>query len=239
MREACPWMPSGWPAGRVRKPQVCSFAMGSITSYLGQQAELALKPWLPPESVCPALPPAQGPRGGADPRPKLHACPMLSSVSALRQPSSGLHHAASSAPAHLPAPLETCPFRFSILPLLLFIVLVSGPGRQRGSQGPAWTPRSQCLRSSEPLAASLPAPHGLSLPDGRFRGEDFCLFVSLQREKKKSIQLCRGVALFWGFVIFLVWFGFHFSRRLVAVPRHLTSLFPALSSSTDATRWQF
>lgn len=75
MREACPWMPSGWPAGRVRKPQVCSFAMGSITSYLGQQAELALKPWLPPESVCPALPPAQGPRGGQTPAPSCTPAP--------------------------------------------------------------------------------------------------------------------------------------------------------------------
>lgn len=190
--------------------------------------------------VCvPSATPSPGPTWGRRPPPQAarlpHAVVRVCSPPAQLGPAPRRQQ--RSCPP--PCPLETCPFRFSILPLLLFIVLVSGPGRQRGSQGPAWTPRSQCLRSSEPLAASLPAPHGLSLPDGRFRGEDFCLFVSLQREKKKSIQLCRGVALFWGFVIFLVWFGFHFSRRLVAVPRHLTSLFPALSSSTDATRWQF
>lgn len=195
-------------------------------------------PWRPrcPFSWLPAL--AQGPCGAQRPSP---SCTPAHAVVHVRSPPAQLGPAARrqqrSCPP--PCPLETCPFRFSILPLLLFIVLVSGPGRQRDSQGPAWTPRSQCLRSSQSPWPPPSRPHVASASlTGGLGGRIFvCLFLC--RGKKKSIQLCRGVALFCGFVIFLVWFGFHFSRRLVAVPRHLTSLFPALSSSTDATRWQF
>lgn len=62
---------------------------------------------------------------------------------------------------------------------------------------------------SEPLAASLPAPRGLSLPDRRFRGEDFCLFVSLQREKKKrAFSFVEGWLCFGG--LLFSWFGLVF-----------------------------
>ena len=188
----------------------------------------------------PSATPSPGPTWGRRPPPRAarlpHAVVHVCSLPAQLGPAPRRQQ--RSCPP--PCPLETCPFRFSILPLLLFIVLVSRPGRQRGSQGPAWTPRSQCLRSSQSPWPPPSRPHVASASlMGGFGGRIFvCLFLCRER-KKKSIQLCRGVALFWGFVIFLVWFGFHFSRRLVAVPRHLTSLFPALSSSTDATRWQF
>lgn len=208
MREACPWMPSGWPAGRVRKPQVCSFAMGSITSYLGQQAELALKPWLPPESVCPALPPAQGPRGGADPRPKLHACPMLSSVSALRQPSSGLHHAASSAPAHLPAPWKHAHFASPSCPCCCSLCWCPGQG---GREAPRGLPGPRDLSVSAHQSPWPPPsqPHMASASlTGGFGGRIFvCLFLCRER-KKKAFSFVEGWLCFGG--LLFSWFGLVF-----------------------------
>lgn len=144
MREACCGCPGGRPAGRIRKPRVCSFSMGSITPYLGQQAELA------PEPVHPASPPAQGPRRGADPHPELHACPMLSSMSALRQPSAGLQHAASSTPAHLPAPWTRAHFASPSCPCCCSLCWCPGQGGRgapRGLPGPRGLSVSAHLRA--------------------------------------------------------------------------------------------
>lgn len=102
----------GWPAGRsgrTQKPQVASFTLGTAPSYPGTAGRAYTEAPLPPEPACLVSPPGQGPRGGADPR-ELHACPMLSSVSAPRRPGSGLHHAASSTPARLPAPRKHAHF---------------------------------------------------------------------------------------------------------------------------------
>lgn len=186
-----------------------------------------------------AASPGPGPMWGAETLPELHARPCCRPCPLSASPA----RACSTPPAALlPASLSPGNMPISLLHPALAVVHCAGVRAREaeGLPGAYLDPEiSVSPLISEPLAASLPAPRGLSLPDGRFRGGGFLFVCFYAEEKKKSIQLCRGVALFCGFVIFLVWFGFHFSRRLVAVPRHLTSLFPALSSSTDATRWQF
>ena len=139
--------------------------------------------------VCvPSTTPSPGPTWGRRPPPRAarlpHAVVRVCSPPAQLGPAPRRQQ--RSCPP--PCPLETCPFRFSILPLLLFIVLVSGPGRQRGSQGPSWTPRSQCPRSSQSPWPPPSRPHVASASlMGGFGGRIFvCLFVSLQREEKEK-----------------------------------------------------
>lgn len=185
--------------------------------------------------------PCPGPTWGAQTHPRAarlpHAvCPcLLSATLAL-----GPHHAASSTPP-TPRSLETCPFCLSILPLLLFIVMVSRLGRRRAPD-PSLSVCA-CLRAPGYLC---PGPRGLSgpfpaflstaPPDWRFWGR--ILFVSLPKEKTafSFVQgwLCFGGLLFSWFCLVFISPGIS-SLYLVTSP-----LFsPALSSSTDATRWQF
>lgn len=165
----------------------------SVRLTSGQQAGLI--PRLSEGTCVPSTAPAQGPLGGRRPTPELHACPMLS-VRVCSPPPwpSGTCTTLPAAPLPLPRFLETCPFCFSILPSLLFIVMVvSRLGRRRGSG-----PHSQrlCLsQSSWPppsrphVASEAPSPAFLSTasPDWRFWGR--ILFVSLQKKKKKHSAL--------------------------------------------------
>lgn len=99
--------------------------------------------------------PCPGPTWGGQTHPELHACPMLSVRVCSPPPWPSACTTLPAAPLPLPRSLETCPFCFSILPLLLFIVMVvSRLGRRRGS-GPL-SPRL-CLSQSPWLPPSRPA----------------------------------------------------------------------------------
>lgn len=192
----------------------------------------------------PSTAPAQGPLGGRRPTPELHACPMLS-VRVCSPPPwpSGTCTTLPAAPLPLAHFLETCPFCFSILPSLLFIVMVvSRLGRRRGSG-----PHSQrlCLSQSpwpppsRPHVAQRPLPLPSS-PQPRLTGGfggGLCLFLC--KRKKKAFSFVKGWLCF-GDLLFS-WFCLVFISPGISSLYLVTSPFfsPALSSSTDATRWQF
>lgn len=145
-----------------------------------------------------------GPMAGRRPllscTPAHAVCPCLLSAALARR---GSCTTLPAAPLPPPRSLETCPFCFSILPLLFLVVMGSGPQRRKGLPGPG--PRSQRLLVSEPLAASLPDPHGLrgplpaspstaSLTGSLGGGLMFVCFSAKQQQQ--SIELREGVALF-------------------------------------------
>lgn len=161
-------------------------------------------------ACAPSITPSPGPTSGRRPPPRAarlpHAVVHVCSSPAQRGPAARRQQ--HSCPP--PCPLDTCPFRFSILPLLLFIVLVSGPGRQRGSQGPAWTPRSQCLRSSQSPWPPPSRPHVASASlTGGFGGRIFvCLFLCRGKKKKRAFSFVEGWLCFGG--LLFSWFGLVF-----------------------------
>lgn len=234
--------PSGWEdePGSADRPPLCSFDLGSVPPSPGQQAGLVPRLL---EGICgPARPLPRAHLGGADP-PRAarlpHAvCPcLLSATLAL-----GLHHAASSTPPTSPLPGN---MPILLLHLALAVVHCDG-GVQAGEAEGLRTPPSASVLVSEPLATSVPArvasearppPSSPQLPLTGGFGGGFCLFLC--RRKKQAFRFVKGRLCFGG--LLFSWFC------LVFIPPGISSLYlvtsplfsPALSSSTDATRWQF
>lgn len=152
--------------------------------------------------------------------------PSSSSMSARRRrPSSGLHHAASSTPARLPAPWKHAHFASASCPHCCSLFWCPGEGGRGAPRG-----LDPTLRISAYLRASGRLPPGpmwpQSLPDWHFLGEDF-LFVCFSEEekkKKKAFSLVEGWLCFGGLFFFpgFVWFSFlQASRRCTSSP-HLS-----------------
>lgn len=186
--------------------------------------------------------PCPGPTWGGQAHPQAarlpHAvCPcLLSATLAL-----GLHHAASSTPPTSPLPGN---MPILLLHLALAVVHCDG-GVQAGEAEGLRTPLSASVLVSEPLATSVPAhlasealppPSSPQLPPTGSFGGGFCLFLC---RRKKAFSFVKGRLCFGG--LLFSWFC------LVFIPPGISSLYlvtspffsPALSSSTDATRWQF
>lgn len=133
--------------------------------------------------------------------------PSSSSMSARRRrPSSGLHHAASSTPARLPAPWKHAHFASASCPHCCSLFWCPGEGGRGAPRG-----LDPTLRISAYLRASGRLPPGpmwpQSLPDWHFLGEDF-LFVCFSEEKKKkkkAFSLVEGWLCFGG-LFFFSWF---------------------------------
>lgn len=187
--------------------------------------------------------PCPGPTWGAQTPPRAarlpHAvCPcLLSATLAL-----GLHHAASGTPPTSPLPGN---MPILLLHLALAVAHCDG-GVQAGEAEGLRTPLSASVLVSEPLATSVPAhvasdaPSPPSSPQppltGGFGG-GFCLFLC--RRKKKAFSFVKGWLCFGG--LLFSWFCLVFISPGISSLYLVTSPFfsPALSSSTDATRWQF
>lgn len=170
--------------------------------------------------LCLAASPGPGPMWAQRParhaRPCCHPCPLSASpAQACSTPPAALLPA-SPVPGNMP---------ISLLHPALAVVHCAGVQAREaeGLQGPAWTE----ISVSAHLRALGRLPPGPTWPQppltGGFRGGIFvCLFLC--RGKKKPFSFVEGW-LCLGFVIFLVWFGFHFSRgvsRRISIHLHLS-----------------
>lgn len=217
----------------------CSVPLTSAQFYPAPGQQAGLVPPLLKGTCVPSTAPTQSPLGGRRPTPELHACPMLSVR--VCSPPPWPSGACSTPPA---SPL---PGNMPILLLHLALAVVHCDGRvQAGEAEGLSTPLSASVLVSEPLATSRPPPHGLRplpLPSspqppltGGFGG-GFCSF--LHKRKKKAFSFVKGWLCFEG--LLFSWFCLVFISPGISSLCLVTSpiFSPALSSSTDATRWQF
>lgn len=168
-----------------------------------------------------AASPGPGPMWGAETLPELHARPCCRPCPLSASPA----RACSTPPAALlPASLSPGNMPISLLHPALAVVHCAGVRAREaeGLPGACLDPEiSVSPLISEPLAASLPAPRGLSLPDGRFRGGGFLFVCFYAEEKKKAFSFVEGWLCFAG--LLFSWFGLVFISPGVSSPYLVTS----------------